>query len=201
MCSKPRGARGIEPETFRRRGQLLSRPPTTGPHVISLCALLPASCRGGGVDRRDESARGAHQVHNAPGMEACESDLLQEVCHKVVAVAAAEAVHAVVEHRVRVVQGRVPRLPDVVSRCQRSCSIRPQLHVPTGVAKRKAPSHHTAPSKIMDRALAGAHACTGSFAVAVQGWPLSSCVESSGELWRLGCYSECDTMQWMSCKR
>ena len=26
-----RGARGIEPETFRRRGQLLSCPPTTGP--------------------------------------------------------------------------------------------------------------------------------------------------------------------------
>ena len=25
----PGGARGIEPETFRRRGQLLSRPPTT----------------------------------------------------------------------------------------------------------------------------------------------------------------------------
>ena len=33
MCSKPRGARGIEPETFRRRGQLLSCPPTTGPSV------------------------------------------------------------------------------------------------------------------------------------------------------------------------
>ena len=31
LCSKPRGARGIEPETFGRRGQLLSRPPTTGP--------------------------------------------------------------------------------------------------------------------------------------------------------------------------
>ena len=31
LCSKPRGARGIEPETFRRRGQLLSRPPTSGP--------------------------------------------------------------------------------------------------------------------------------------------------------------------------
>ena len=31
LCSKPRGARGIEPETFRRRGQLLTRPPTTGP--------------------------------------------------------------------------------------------------------------------------------------------------------------------------
>ena len=30
LCSKPRGARGIEPETFRRRGQLLSCPPTTG---------------------------------------------------------------------------------------------------------------------------------------------------------------------------
>ena len=32
LCSKPRGARGIEPETFYRRGQLLSRPPTTGPY-------------------------------------------------------------------------------------------------------------------------------------------------------------------------
>ena len=31
LCSKPRGARGIEPETFRRGGQLVSRPPTTGP--------------------------------------------------------------------------------------------------------------------------------------------------------------------------
>ena len=31
LCSKPRGARGIEPETYRRRGQLVSRPPTTGP--------------------------------------------------------------------------------------------------------------------------------------------------------------------------
>ena len=35
MCSKRRGARGIEPETFRRRGQLLSRPPTTGPLGVS----------------------------------------------------------------------------------------------------------------------------------------------------------------------
>ena len=33
LCSKPRGARGIVPETFRRRGQLLSRPPTTGHRV------------------------------------------------------------------------------------------------------------------------------------------------------------------------
>ena len=31
LCSKPRGARGIEPETFGGRGQLLSRPPTTVP--------------------------------------------------------------------------------------------------------------------------------------------------------------------------
>ena len=31
LCSNPRGARGIEPETFRRRGQLLIRPPATGP--------------------------------------------------------------------------------------------------------------------------------------------------------------------------
>ena len=30
LCSKPRGARGLGPETFRRRGQLLSCPPTTG---------------------------------------------------------------------------------------------------------------------------------------------------------------------------
>ena len=30
LCSKPTGPRGIGPETFRRRGQLLSRPPTTG---------------------------------------------------------------------------------------------------------------------------------------------------------------------------
>ena len=38
LCSKPRGARGIEPETFRRRGQLLSCPPTAGP----LCCPVPA---------------------------------------------------------------------------------------------------------------------------------------------------------------
>ena len=35
LCSKPRGARGIEPATFKRMGQLLSRPrvlgQTTGP--------------------------------------------------------------------------------------------------------------------------------------------------------------------------
>ena len=31
LCSKPRGARGFEPKTFRCRGQLLSHPPTTGP--------------------------------------------------------------------------------------------------------------------------------------------------------------------------
>ena len=30
----PGGARGIEPETLRRRGQLLSRPPTTGPKCL-----------------------------------------------------------------------------------------------------------------------------------------------------------------------
>ena len=35
LCSKPRVARGIEPETFGRRGQLLSRPPTTGPKCDS----------------------------------------------------------------------------------------------------------------------------------------------------------------------
>ena len=39
LCSKPRGARGIEPETFRRRGQLLSRPPTTGPKIL-WCVLM-----------------------------------------------------------------------------------------------------------------------------------------------------------------
>ena len=35
LCSKPRGARGIEPETFQRRGRLLLRPPTTGCVIIS----------------------------------------------------------------------------------------------------------------------------------------------------------------------
>ena len=41
LCSKPSGARGIEPETFRRRGQLLSRPPTTGPksHMCTFVVL------------------------------------------------------------------------------------------------------------------------------------------------------------------
>ena len=48
LCSKPRGARGIEPEIFLRRGQLLSRPPTTGlvwVHVESFLhsAALPVT--------------------------------------------------------------------------------------------------------------------------------------------------------------
>ena len=34
LCSKPRGARGIE--TFRGRGQLLSCPPTTGPNGLCI---------------------------------------------------------------------------------------------------------------------------------------------------------------------
>ena len=52
LCSKPRGARAIEPETFRRRGQLLSRPPTTGPNGGLCCAVparskqVPCSCPG-----------------------------------------------------------------------------------------------------------------------------------------------------------
>ena len=45
LCSKPRGARRIEPETFRRRGHLLSYPPTSG-----LCSLYgntqPTSTQG-----------------------------------------------------------------------------------------------------------------------------------------------------------
>ena len=39
LCSKHRGARRIEPETFRR-GQLLSRPPTTGPQCLDLVAAF-----------------------------------------------------------------------------------------------------------------------------------------------------------------
>ena len=56
LCLKPRGARGIEPETFRRRGQLLSRPPTTGPcvlcgdvHACVLCGDVHACVLCGGV--------------------------------------------------------------------------------------------------------------------------------------------------------
>ena len=39
LCSKPKGARGIEPEPFKRRGQLLSCRPTTGPTCVrqSMC--------------------------------------------------------------------------------------------------------------------------------------------------------------------
>ena len=36
---KPREARGIEPETFERRGQLLSRPPATGPNPSGMGCL------------------------------------------------------------------------------------------------------------------------------------------------------------------
>ena len=48
FCLKPRSARGIKAETFRSRGQLLSRPPTTGPQlwyvqgVVFLRALMKA---------------------------------------------------------------------------------------------------------------------------------------------------------------
>ena len=44
LCSKPRGARGIEPETFQRRGQLLSRPPTTGPVRVYMQLELLVFC-------------------------------------------------------------------------------------------------------------------------------------------------------------
>ena len=58
LCSKPRGTRGMEPETFRRRGQLLSCPPTTGP------------C-GGGFHRQIGSSlqlKSEQQRPNEPGM-------------------------------------------------------------------------------------------------------------------------------------
>ena len=48
LCSKPRGARGIEPETFRRRGQLLSCP-VHGDHESALnknsFATVPKLCK------------------------------------------------------------------------------------------------------------------------------------------------------------
>ena len=43
LCSNPWGARGIEPETFRRGGQLLSCPLTTGPKRVS-CQQLFSTC-------------------------------------------------------------------------------------------------------------------------------------------------------------
>ena len=42
LCSKPRGARGIEPETFRRRGQLLSQG-VSFYHVLRPLDILCAS--------------------------------------------------------------------------------------------------------------------------------------------------------------
>ena len=54
-CVRNRGARGIEPETFRRRGQLLSRSPTAGPEGVwtnarvaaaFACILVHAVCGG-----------------------------------------------------------------------------------------------------------------------------------------------------------
>ena len=46
LCSKPRGARGIEPETFRRRGQLCKAEDVTcsgsAAHRSSFC--LTSSC-------------------------------------------------------------------------------------------------------------------------------------------------------------
>ena len=41
LCSKARGVCGIEPKTFQRRGQLLSRPPTTGPQLLHIGLLFP----------------------------------------------------------------------------------------------------------------------------------------------------------------
>ena len=45
LCSKPRGARGIEPETLRTRGQLFSCPPTAGPNLVDGERHVPASGR------------------------------------------------------------------------------------------------------------------------------------------------------------
>ena len=44
LCLKPRGARGIVPETFRRRGQHLSCFPTTGPILRPLDWMLICCC-------------------------------------------------------------------------------------------------------------------------------------------------------------
>ena len=50
MCSKPRGARGAEPETFCRRGQLVSCSPANGLELCGYsCACLlwcvPVQCK------------------------------------------------------------------------------------------------------------------------------------------------------------
>ena len=55
MCSKPGGARGIEPETFQRRGQLLSCPPTTGPKVGPSCSCFLSCVFLGGARRLEIS--------------------------------------------------------------------------------------------------------------------------------------------------
>ena len=44
LCSKPKGAGRIKTKTFRKRGQLLSRPPTTGPKwgslIVTVCKFI-----------------------------------------------------------------------------------------------------------------------------------------------------------------
>ena len=51
LCSKPRGPRGIESETFRKRGQLLSCPPTTGPMCASIVTHTPSEVLPAASDR------------------------------------------------------------------------------------------------------------------------------------------------------
>ena len=66
LCSKPRGARGVEPETFRRRGQLLSCPPTTGPKwTPKMDTKKDAHCAQHSVqtDGADAGLRGCAMTH------------------------------------------------------------------------------------------------------------------------------------------
>ena len=65
LCSKPRGARGIEPATFKRMGQLLSRPrvlgQTTGPVGRYPTLPVPRRYQGGtkAVPKRYQGAVGS----------------------------------------------------------------------------------------------------------------------------------------------
>ena len=77
LCSKPRGARGIEPKTFQRGDQLLSRPPTTGPwstvhHRHSTGKVTPSG-RGIGYTQQLQSSRirwrhSEHLLFECPGI-------------------------------------------------------------------------------------------------------------------------------------
>lgn len=97
---------------------------------------------------------GAHKVRDVPGAVPCKADLLKEVCHEVVAVAATQAVHSAVVHCSRVVESCIPGPADVIAGRQGRCCIWAQLHIPAGISECKVPSDHPVAGEVVNCALA-----------------------------------------------